>query len=58
MPDDTFSQKTAIWVHIYKLLKHEQNFEANVSAINVEDNEDENYTKMKSSVKAEFVRAR
>ena len=62
-PDDTFSQKTATWVHIYAL-KHQSNNESQAVAAGIndekpdEDDEDGHYKKMSTVAKAEFNRAR
>lgn len=62
-PDDTFSQKTALWVHTYEIMNKDANYEGEVKVntnVNAdEDNEeDENYKLMKSDVKSEFTRAK
>ena len=53
--DDVFSQKTAIWVHIFKLKSNKENFED--GAINHEQEDDENYQRMTQRSKQEIKKA-
>lgn len=63
--DDTFSQKTACWVHIYKMMNSNENYSAvlankiasQLSLQNKDDDEDENYGKMTTSMQGHFKRA-
>lgn len=57
--DDTFSQKTAVWVHIYKVMNDEKSYvpKRAGSLFNKADDEEENFAKMDVATKGEFVKA-
>ena len=59
VPDDTFSQKTAVWVHIYKVMNDDASYvpKNTESEYNQNDDEEENFTKMEVSTKSEFKKA-